>query len=169
MLGIALVVAALVADGLYAGSQVTLVQRCESPYVLMMHMNAWQGVLALGALVSARELAPALSFIRAHPAILRELTAFVLSKALGTICVYRLLRDSGTLVVATVTTLRKVLSVLLSVVAFGHTLNPLQWLALALIFLHKYFGRYAADCLSERQRAADATTTAQGTAAKKDL
>ena len=63
-----------------------------------------------------------------------------MSKALGTLCVYRLLRESGTIVVATVTTLRKVLSVLLSVAYFGHAVGAAQWAALALVFLHAYVG-----------------------------
>ena len=71
--------------------------------------------------------------------------------AAGTLCVYKLLRESGTIVVATITTLRKVLSVLLSVAIFGHAVGPVQWAALALVFLHKYVGEYAA-ALVERKK-----------------
>mmetsp|Transcript_7180 Transcript_7180/g.29842 ORF Transcript_7180/g.29842 Transcript_7180/m.29842 type:complete len:388 (+) Transcript_7180:96-1259(+) len=165
-LGIALVVLALVFDGVYAGSQVTLVARCPSEFLLMLYMNAAQAVLAMGSAVAfggLREFATALDELRglgqsAELAVgsayflRRDLLAFALSKALGTLCVYRLLRESGTLVVATVTTLRKVLSVSLSVVAFGHALSPLQCLGLLLVFLHKYVGQFLVGYWPRRRR-----------------
>ena len=98
-------------------------------------------LMGAGALVACAcaaaggELGAAAAFVSAHPRVARDLALFNVSKALGTLCVYRLLRESGTIVVATVTTLRKVLSVLLSVAYFGHAVGAAQWAALALVFL----------------------------------
>ena len=131
----------------------------------MLHMNAWQGLLSYATCWSNDdEASRALAFVRAHPDVSLDLGAkrafndqavdlgaFLVSKALGTLCVYKLLRKSGTIVVATITTLRKVLSVLLSVAIFGHAVGPVQWAALALVFLHKYVGEYAA-ALVERKK-----------------
>ncbi|KAH8054413.1 UDP-galactose transmembrane transporter [Aureococcus anophagefferens] len=119
----------------------------------MLHMNAWQGLLSYATCWSnGDEASRALAFVRAHPDVSLDLGAFLVSKALGTLCVYKLLRESGTIVVATITTLRKVLSVLLSVAIFGHAVGPVQWAALALVFLHKYVGEYAAAALVERKK-----------------
>ncbi|CAH0372668.1 unnamed protein product [Pelagomonas calceolata] len=139
--GVALVACALVSDGIYGGYQTKLVARCDSEWVLMFYMNAWQALLSACACAAAGgELGAAAAFVSAHPRVARDLALFNVSKALGTLCVYRLLRESGTIVVATVTTLRKVLSVLLSVAYFGHAVGAAQWAALALVFLHAYVG-----------------------------
>ena len=158
--GVALVACALVSDGasvarspasvarsdragagIYGGYQTKLVARCDSEWVLMFYMNAWQALLSACACAAAGgELGAAAAFVSAHPRVARDLALFNVSKALGTLCVYRLLRESGTIVVATVTTLRKVLSVLLSVAYFGPAVGAAQWAALALVFLHAYVG-----------------------------
>ncbi|KAJ1452021.1 UAA transporter [Pelagophyceae sp. CCMP2097] len=138
--GVALVSLALVADGVYAGLQLALVQASSSEFELMLHMNGWQGLLALCACLYSNDLAVAHSFAAAHPSVYRDVLFFTASKAAGMLCVYRLLRESGTLVVATVTTLRKVLSVLLSVLTFGHSLAAAQVAALGAVFAHKYIG-----------------------------
>ncbi|KAH8071619.1 UDP-galactose transmembrane transporter [Aureococcus anophagefferens] len=94
-------------------------------WTLMLHMSAWQGLLSYATCWSnGDEASRALAFVRAHPDVSLDLGAFLVSKALGTLCVYKLLRESGTIVVATITTLRKVLSVLLSVAIFGHAVGP---------------------------------------------
>ena len=105
----------------------------------MLHMNAWQGVLSyLSCASNDYEFDRSMVFWREHPGVTRDLVAFTVSKAVGTLCVYRLLRESGTIVVATITTLRKVLSVLLSVFIFGHSVGLVQWTALVVVFLDKY-------------------------------
>ena len=134
--------------GIYGGYQTKLVARCDSEWVLMFYMNAWQALLSACACTAARgEVGAATAFVAAHPRVARDLALFNVSKALGTLCVYRLLRESGTIVVATVTTLRKVLSVLLSVAYFGHAVGAAQWAALALVFLHAYVGNAIAAVL----------------------
>ena len=134
--------------GIYGGYQTKLVARCDSEWVLMFYMNAWQALLSACACAAARgEVGAATAFVAAHPRVARDLALFNVSKALGTLCVYRLLRESGTIVVATVTTLRKVLSVLLSVAYFGHAVGAAQWAALALVFLHAYVGNAIAAVL----------------------
>ena len=151
--GVALVTGALVADGTYAGYQTSLVSECDSEWTLMLHMNAWQGVMAYAScLGNDAEAGRALAFVRAHPAVTRDLAAFLVSKAVGNLCVYKLLRESGTIVVATITTLRKVLSVLLSVLIYGHAVGPVQWAGIALVFLHKYVGDAAAAALLGRPK-----------------
>lgn len=139
-LGVGLVCLALVADGIYAGTQVNIVQRCASEFTLMLHMNAWQGLFSGAFALYSGELVVAGSVALTHTRIARSLAAFMISKALGTLFVYKLLRQAGTLVVATVTTLRKVLSVLFSVIIFRHALAPAQYACLVLVFLHKYVG-----------------------------
>ncbi|KAJ8598348.1 hypothetical protein CTAYLR_002997 [Chrysophaeum taylorii] len=140
-LGVAFVSLALAADGLYAGSQTNLVAHCPSEFALMFHMNIWQAALSLASAASTNQLGLAATALANNPRVARDLLAFALAKALGTLCVYKLLKSSGTLVVATITTLRKVLSVLLSVLAFGHAIRPLQWAALrGLRQHHKVYG-----------------------------
>jgi len=142
LLGVLLVSLALLADGMYAGAQASLVRK-SSEFVLMFRMNLYQSLLSL--LFLGRPPLPS-------ALVLRDLLAFAVCKALGTLCVYRLLRECGTLPVATVTTLRKVLTVALSVLAFGHSLTSAQHVALSLVFLHSYVGHALAAVFDSSRR-----------------
>lgn len=159
LVGIAFVCAALVADGLYTGAQVKLIEHCDSEFTLMLFLNVWQGLFSLGVAISRGEISNAFQVVLGDRHQALALAAFAFSKALGTVFVYKLLREAGTLVVATVTTVRKILTVLLSVLYFGHSLAPAQWASLVLVFFHKYIGNAVAAASRKATGATTTTTT----------
>jgi len=100
------------------------------------------------------ELISALEFIRAHPSVGWDILAFAACGALGQVficescfstksgpimepilmtAVYTL-STFGSLFLVTVTVTRKMLTMILSVVWFGHKLTPMQWVGVALVF-----------------------------------
>ncbi|KAL9004260.1 MAG: hypothetical protein Q9188_002924 [Gyalolechia gomerana] len=80
------------------------------------------------------ELSSALTFIRAHPAVGKDIIFFAICGAVGQIFIYYTLAHFSSLLLVTVTVTRKMLTMLLSVVWFGHRLSGMQWVGVGLVF-----------------------------------
>lgn len=71
---------------------------------------------------------------RNGPRVLLDVTLFGLCGALGQVFIFHTLEKYGSLILVTVTVTRKMMSMLLSVVWFGHSLSVGQWLGVAAVF-----------------------------------
>lgn len=91
-------------------------------------------VLGGGAHNTGSELALALAFVRRHPAVVADLLAFAACGAVGQLFIFATLARFSSLLLVTITVTRKMLTMLLSVVWFGHALTPGQWLGVGLVF-----------------------------------
>ncbi|KAG0216490.1 UDP-galactose transporter [Mortierella sp. GBA30] len=80
------------------------------------------------------ELGLALTFCHSHPAIIKDIVLFCLCGALGQCFIFYTLEQFGSLSLVTVTVTRKLFTILLSVVAYGHILNISQWLMIGVVF-----------------------------------
>ncbi|KAF8983545.1 UDP-galactose transporter [Entomortierella lignicola] len=80
------------------------------------------------------ELSSALEFCKTHPAIINDIVMFSICGALGQCFIFYTLEQYGSLSLVTVTVTRKLFTILLSVVAYGHKLNHKQWLMVAVVF-----------------------------------
>jgi solute carrier family 35 (UDP-galactose transporter), member B1 len=80
------------------------------------------------------ELSSAVAFLRAHPAVLNDVLAFAACGAIGQIFIFLTLSRFSSLLLVTVTVTRKMLSMLVSVLMFGHRLTGMQWLGVGLVF-----------------------------------
>lgn len=74
------------------------------------------------------------SYISKFPGILHDLMVFGLLSGLGQIFIFRGASILGTLTLNIITTTRKFMTVMLSIILFEHTLNIYQWLSLLLVF-----------------------------------
>ena len=83
---------------------------------------------------SPNELSSAISFIRAHPAVGTDILGFCLCGAVGQIFIYYTLSQFSSLLLVTVTVTRKMLTMMLSVLWFGHRLSGMQWVGVGLVF-----------------------------------
>ena len=165
VIGLALVFGALLCDGVYGPYQNKIVKSytpAPTAYHLMFNMNLTQFFIALalclvdvdvankgsapGVCLSlgGGELIDAFQFTKRHPDVLRYLGLFAAAMALGNIFIYKLQAEFGALTVTTVTTLRKLISVVFSVFIFGHALSNTQWLAVLVVVFHKYIGNIIA-------------------------
>ncbi|CDR47684.1 CYFA0S36e00386g1_1 [Cyberlindnera fabianii] len=86
------------------------------------------------ASVMTNQLQYAIDFISRYPSILREIALYAVCGAIGQIFIFVTLANFGSIVLITVTVTRKMMSMLLSVVIFGHDLQMGQWIALGLVF-----------------------------------
>ncbi|KAF7712771.1 UDP-galactose transporter [Penicillium ucsense] len=92
------------------------------------------------------ELSSAISFLSRHPEALKHVLGFAACGAVGQLFIFYTLSRFSSLLLVTVTVTRKMLTMLLSVFWFGHSLKPGQWLGIALVF-----GGIGAEAVVQRQ------------------
>lgn len=137
-IGLFLVFMSLCADGGLSFSQKRMVRGIEGegkPHVLetMHFMARWQATLSLLIVV----FSPGdngVSFCLDNPKALNLLMWPALIESLGQYTVYSLVIHHGPYVTTCVTTLRKFVTILLSVVLFRHSLTVTQWVSMLMVF-----------------------------------
>ncbi|KAL3495419.1 UAA transporter [Aspergillus germanicus] len=92
------------------------------------------------------ELATAVSFLSRHPEVLKNVLGFAACGAVGQLFIFYTLSRFSSLLLVTVTVTRKMLTMLLSVFWFGHSLSAGQWLGIGLVF-----GGIGAEAAVQRQ------------------
>ncbi|KAL2053914.1 hypothetical protein ABVK25_005843 [Lepraria finkii] len=80
------------------------------------------------------EFSAAHSFIQRNPAVLPAILSFAACGAIGQIFIYYTLSRFSSLMLVTVTVTRKMLTMILSVLWFGHRLSGMQWVGVGLVF-----------------------------------
>ncbi|MCJ1474921.1 UDP-galactose transporter [Lambiella insularis] len=111
------------------------------------------------------ELSSALAFLRAHPAVLTDVLGFAVCGAVGQIFIYMTLAKFSSLLLVTVTVTRKMLTMLLSVLWFGHRLGAGQWVGVGLVF----GGVGAEGWIARREKKATEDAKRRETDGKKEL
>lgn len=99
------------------------------------------------------DLMPAIQFCMQYPEVITQIALFSICSAMGqnfvstnlivllyTVLfwqtkIYYTINQFGSLTCTTVTTTRKFFTILASVIWFGHDVTPLQWFAVALVFI----------------------------------
>ncbi|KAG6900342.1 hypothetical protein C0993_012299 [Termitomyces sp. T159_Od127] len=94
------------------------------PYIPVIHPGA----------PGQTELGGALAFIRSHPDVIVPLAQFAFTGALGQLFIFETLQHFGSLTLVTITLTRKLFTMLLSVVIYGHQLTSGQWLGASVVF-----------------------------------
>ncbi|KIW91252.1 uncharacterized protein Z519_08148 [Cladophialophora bantiana CBS 173.52] len=80
------------------------------------------------------ELGQAISFFQRHPPVLKDVLLFCLCGAVGQLFIYATLERFSSLLLVTVTVTRKMFTMLLSVMWFGHSLSKGQWMGIGMVF-----------------------------------
>lgn len=80
------------------------------------------------------ELSDFAAFARGAPACLLDMGLFCLGGALGQTFVFRSLGSFGSITLVTITVTRKLFTIILSVLLYGHAVSNGQWLAVAVVF-----------------------------------
>lgn len=101
-----------------------------SPYLAGTSFGSYIGLSASGN----GELADALAFVRTYPSVGWDVLAFSACGAVGQVFIFHTLAHFSSLLLVTVTVTRKMLSMLASVVLFGHQVTPMQWVGVGLVF-----------------------------------
>lgn len=103
---------------------------------MMFHMNWISVLMMLVYLVSpiTGELWRTLDSLILYPRLFADVCLFGVCGALGQAFVFYTIQKFGAISLVTVTVTRKLFTILLSVAYFGHSLNILQWLSVAVVF-----------------------------------
>lgn len=112
---------------------------------------------------AANEFFAAISFIQRNPSVGQAILGFAACGAVGQIFIYYTLSHFSSLLLVTVTVTRKMLTMMLSVIWFGHRLSGMQWLGVGLVF----GGVGAEGVIQRREKAAKLKAKGNGKAEKK--
>lgn len=137
-LGIAFIILSLTCDGITGGVQNKLKKKSKEigvnpkPYDLMFWTNLYMGITAAIFSLFLGEFNSGLSFCFSNPVIFNKILKFAVCSAVGQSFIFYTISNFDPLVCTTVTTTRKVFSVLLSIFLNGHAMSAQGWLGLAL-------------------------------------
>ncbi|KAI1103767.1 UAA transporter [Jackrogersella minutella] len=102
-----------------------------SPWLVHTGIGEWLGMDVAGG---AGELEAALGFMGRHPAVWADVLGFAACGAVGQVFIFYTLSTFSSVLLVTVTVTRKMFTMILSVVAFGHRLTRMQVLGVGLVF-----------------------------------
>mmetsp|Transcript_18660 Transcript_18660/g.37738 ORF Transcript_18660/g.37738 Transcript_18660/m.37738 type:complete len:397 (+) Transcript_18660:79-1269(+) len=138
VMGVAYIVLSLVLDGVTAGFQKRLKAETAKagvkpkPYDFMFWTNLYMCLTAVVISVALNEVGTGLAFCSANPEILSKIIKFAVCSAVGQSFIFYTIANFDPLVLSTVTTTRKIFSVLLSILMKGHSLSLTGWSGIAL-------------------------------------
>jgi len=135
MMGYGLLFASLVFDAVTGPRQEELQSTLHTSSVLFMALQNVYALLfaVIGSLVT-QQLGPAVAYLAQHPHLNLQLLLFSITSALGQLFIFYTVLNFDSLVLTTVTTTRKFFTILVSVMAHGHALSPVQWAAVTMVF-----------------------------------
>lgn len=138
LMGVVYIVGSLVLDGVTAGFQKRLKAETAKagvkpkPYDFMFWTNLFMCLTAIVFAFGLGEFSSGLSFCTSNPEILSKIVKFSLCSAVGQSFIFYTISNFDPLVLSTVTTTRKIFSVLLSIFTKGHSLSTTGWSGIAL-------------------------------------
>mmetsp|Transcript_11256 Transcript_11256/g.32373 ORF Transcript_11256/g.32373 Transcript_11256/m.32373 type:complete len:377 (+) Transcript_11256:78-1208(+) len=137
-MGLIYIMLSLAMDGVTAGFQKLLKSKTEEvgvkvkPYDFMFWTNLSMCVVAFLVAALGGEIHSGMNFLVDNPEILNSIVKFAICSAVGQSFVFYTIAHFDPLVLTTVTTTRKIFSVLLSIFIKGHTLSQMGWSGIAL-------------------------------------
>lgn len=101
----------------------------------MFNINLYATVVsAVICIVYKSEMLLAIKFILSHREILWDLSVLCACMAIGQMFIFRTITQYGPLVCSMLTTTRKFVTILFSVMIFRHKLTALQWMGIIIVF-----------------------------------
>eukprot|EP00560_Eucampia_antarctica_P002768 CAMPEP_0197834000 /NCGR_PEP_ID=MMETSP1437-20131217/20857_1 /TAXON_ID=49252 ORGANISM="Eucampia antarctica, Strain CCMP1452" /NCGR_SAMPLE_ID=MMETSP1437 /ASSEMBLY_ACC=CAM_ASM_001096 /LENGTH=411 /DNA_ID=CAMNT_0043438371 /DNA_START=95 /DNA_END=1330 /DNA_ORIENTATION=+ len=136
--GVTYIILSLVLDGVTAGFQKRLKSATAAagvkpkPYDFMFWTNLFMCLTAAVIATGLGEISTGLAFCSANPEIFTKIVKFALCSAVGQSFIFYTIANFDPLVLSTVTTTRKIFSVLLSIFLKGHSLSLTGWSGIGL-------------------------------------
>lgn len=137
-MGVVYIVLSLALDGVTAGFQKRLktdtakVNVKPKPYDFMFWTNLFMCLTAAVIAGVLGEVNSGMAFCVANPEIFSKIIKFAICSAAGQSFIFYMISNFDPLILSTVTTTRKIFSVLLSIFLKGHTLSLVGWTGISL-------------------------------------
>lgn len=131
--GVFFILLSLAMDGVVGGvqkrlkSNMSLIGVKPKPYDFMFYMNFHMMVVAFFVSISLGEFFPGIEYCSKNPVIFELIAKFSICSAIGQSFIFYTVAHFDPLVCSTVTTTRKIFSVLLSIFFKGHQLGGSGW------------------------------------------
>lgn len=138
LLGLSFIALSLTCDGITGGLQKKIMRDCSAvgvkpkSYDFMFWTNLYMAIAAAVISLFLEELQLGAQYCIENPALFEKLLKFGVCSAIGQSFIFYTITNFDPLVCTTVTTTRKILSVILSIVMKGHVLTTQGWAGLAL-------------------------------------
>lgn len=138
MMGLAFIALSLACDGITGGVQNRLKKECQArgvkakPYDMMFFTNFYMALVAAAIALYLGELQTGVAYCMNNPVILNKIMKFAVCSAIGQSFIFFTISNFDPLVCTTVTTTRKVFSVLLSIFLNGHPMSTQGWAGIGL-------------------------------------
>jgi len=105
-----------------------------SPIQMMFMINCFSTIFSFVTLVHTNELIPFLNFVSSHSEIHLHLILFSISSTVGHLLIYYTIRNFGAVVFAIITTIRILLSILLSNFLYSHPITEMGVVGMIIVF-----------------------------------
>lgn len=128
--GVILMILGLLIDGLYNTLQDEVFRGYQvSSSHMMFHLNLYKLVISMLTAIITKELNYSFSFLTHSPSLMFDLIMATLLNVLGQVVIYSMLEKHGAYILTTVNITRKILSLILSLVIFGHKIVPVKFIS----------------------------------------
>jgi len=137
-LGVMFIAFSLILDGVTAGFQNRLKAETAKvgvkpkPYDFMFWTNLFMCITAVVIALGLGEVQKGMLFCTTNPEIMSKIIKFALCSAVGQSFIFYTIANFDPLILSTVTTTRKIFSVLLSIFLKGHSLSMVGWSGISL-------------------------------------
>ena len=134
VMGIVLGFLSLVCDCCVSHFQTILKKKHNVSYWTFVQSNyLWCFIFALVLSFLKNEFIPAVSFLKEHPQAIYDMLRNEIIGSISLLVVFFHIHTFGSISMAKITTVRKSLSIIISIVAFGHSLNTYRLTGLILM------------------------------------
>ena len=117
----------------------TLQERMKNGYrtekwTMMFYMNLFSAVILTGSIIAFHDLFRFINFIQAYPDVIQKICYLSAAGACGQIFIFKTVSDLGPLPLSIITTSRKLISVVISVILFQNPFSRNQLLGTVIVF-----------------------------------
>lgn len=135
LIGMAIILAALLMDGLTGATQDRMRSVAKPTSLnLMYFINAWSSLYLMILLIFTFEGIEFIKFCIRHPLVMADLAVVIFVGSIAQYFISQMISLFGSLPLSLVMTIRKFLTVFLSVFIWGNQLLTRQWIAACVIF-----------------------------------
>jgi len=104
------------------------------PYQMMLGVNTSAICITTAGLILSGDFPVVIEFLQRNPVVLQYNIITAITSASGQLCIYYTIKEFGPIVFTIIMTTRQMISICLSAIIFGHTMNAVSLLGATIVF-----------------------------------
>lgn len=104
------------------------------PYQMMLGVNTSAIIITTTGLVLSGDLPIVIEFLKANPSVFQYNIITAITSASGQLCIYYTIKEFGPIVFTIIMTTRQMISICISSILFGHSLNAYSVMGAVIVF-----------------------------------